>query len=113
MNQDNIKVSEREKKCLEMLVTIYGNESDCMYMTYIAKELKLDYSQVRRAVRSLARKGLAEYLRGLQDDEGLVAGSGYRATEKGAIFLNPCKNCGKRVVEMTDGNCSDCYNLLK
>ncbi len=86
------KISEREEKCLEVLAGIYGNDADCMYMKYIAKELGLEYRQVKRAVRSLARKGLAEYVRGLFDDDGMVAGSGYRATEKGWNLIDKKQN---------------------
>lgn len=42
--------------------------------------------QIRRAVRSLARKGLVVYLRGLFTDEGYTAGSGYALTEAGHAF---------------------------
>lgn len=57
-------------------------------MSYVADELKLEYSQVRRAVRSLAKKGLTEYLRGLMTEDGLVAGSGYCCTKEGHNFIN-------------------------
>ena len=46
-------------------------------------ETKLEKTQVRRSVRSLARKGLAEFVRGLFDDDGMVAGSGYCCTRAG------------------------------
>lgn len=42
----------------------------------------LDRKQVRRACRYLARKGFAEFCRGLWNDEG-PAGSGYGATKAG------------------------------
>jgi len=38
---------------------------------------------VRRIVRHLARKGLAEFHRALQDDAGAVAGAGYCVTATG------------------------------
>ena len=78
-----VKVSEREKKCLQYLLTLFGSDQDCTYFRYIAKNTGLEERQVKCSVRSLARKGLAEYLRGLFDEDGFVAGSGYRATELG------------------------------
>jgi len=48
----------------------------------VAKRSRLNRQQARRAVRALARKGLAEYLGPLWDDEGLV-GSGYGVTSLG------------------------------
>ena len=78
-----IKISEREKKCLTHLLTLYNSDQDCTYFRYVAKDTGLEEKQVKRAVRSLARKGLAEYVRGLFDEDGFVAGSGYRATELG------------------------------
>lgn len=45
---------------------------------------KLERKVVRRCCRSLARKGLAEYGRGLWSEDGEPRGSGYRA--KGDAF---------------------------
>jgi DNA-binding MarR family transcriptional regulator len=81
--EKEIKISEREKACLTYLLTLYGYDQDCTYFRYIAKNTGLEERQVKRSVRSLARKGLAEYVRGLFDEDGFVAGSGYRATELG------------------------------
>ena len=78
-----IKISEREKKCLTYLLSIYGNDQDCTYFRFIGQAVGLEEQKVRRVVRSLARKGLAEYVRGLFDERGFIAGSGYRATELG------------------------------
>lgn len=43
----------------------------------------LPHDRVRRAVRGLARKGLAQYARGLCTEDGDFAGSGYCCTELG------------------------------
>ncbi len=83
-----MKISERQRKCLEVLVVFYRNEANCIFFRYIAKETGLNERKVRHAVRALARKGLAEYVRGLFNDDGVTAGSGYRATEKGASLIN-------------------------
>lgn len=95
MTSGEIKVSERERKCLEVLAAEYSSEANCMYFRYIVKETGLELHQVRRSVRSLARKGLAEYHRGLFDDDGMVAGSGYCATEKGAKLIEDIEEKGR------------------
>ena len=78
-----MKINENEKKVLSHLLTIYGDEGNCTYFKFIAQATGLEIKQVRRACRSLAKKKLAEYQRGLFDDEGFAAGSGYCATEEG------------------------------
>lgn len=52
----------------------------------IMDDTKLERKAVRRACRSLARKGLAEYGRGLWNDDGEPAGSGYCATRTGVTL---------------------------
>lgn len=86
-----VKISDRERKCLESLVMIYSeyDEGRCTYFRVISKQTGLTEQQVRRSVRSLARKGLAEYHRGLFDDDGFTAGSGYCATKAGAELIDP------------------------
>lgn len=78
-----MKISENQRRCLLVMAEIYGHESDCYYMRHIAKQTGMEQRLVRIAVRALARKGLAEYVRGLFNEEGSVAGSGYRATTAG------------------------------
>lgn len=80
------KISEREHKCLTLIVEAWESEQ-CPYMRHIVQETKLTMQQVRRSVRSLARKGFAQYTRGFLDDDGMVAGSGYCATDKGTQFI--------------------------
>lgn len=83
-----------------------------MFFRYIAKEADLDERIVRIACRALARKGLAEYVRGLIDEDGLIAGSGYCATKEGALVFYSCKECKKEVADMTDGTCLACYEKI-
>jgi len=86
------KISENERKCLEYLVGIYPNdEANCTYFRSISEDTKLEEKKVRIYVRSLVRKGLAQYMRGLLDRDGMVAGSGYSATSKGVSFLELTK----------------------
>jgi hypothetical protein len=47
----------------------------------------LPLHQVRRTVRALARKGMAQYMRGLMTEDGEVAGAGYVCTADGAAWV--------------------------
>ena len=78
-----MKINEKEKKVLSDLLIIYADDANCIYFRFIAEHTKLTIKEVKRACHSLAKKGLAEYVRGLFDDEGFTAGSGYCATEAG------------------------------
>jgi len=82
-----IKINEKEEKCLRALAEYYDADANCMYFRGVVEQTKLELKEVRRAVRSLARKGLAQFERGLFDDDGQVAGSGYRCTLEGVNFL--------------------------
>src|SRR5437870_300515 len=63
----------------------------------LVSQTKLEVPQVRRACRSLAKKGFAKFERTLWNEEdGQPAGAGYRATEEGAAYITPCDLCGKR-----------------
>ena len=46
----------------------------------------MDMPAARRAVRALVRSGHAELVRGLMDDEGMLAGSGYSITRQGIAY---------------------------
>jgi len=88
---EEIKISERERMCLKHLVNLSDVEENCTFFRHIAKDVKLEEWQVKRAVRGLARKGLAELVRGLiqigGENEGMLAGSGYCATREGVKFI--------------------------
>lgn len=103
-----IKINDKEKLVLGILSEAWSNswgEGCCVYFRGILSDYEdkvkagaqipiMGIKDIRRACRSLARKGLAEYVRGLMDDEGMVAGSGYSSTEKGREMheaLNPPK----------------------
>ena len=107
-----ITISERERKCLMVLAEEYGSEANCLYMRHIADIAKLALVQVRRSVRSLARKGLAEYVRGLMDDDG-VAGSGYCATRAGALLVGACTQCQNEIADTNDGLCENCWETKR
>ena len=77
--------SETERKILGALADKYAIDPDFCYMNFdgIARNAQVERSKVRRAVRSLARKGYASYLSGLWTEDGEPAGSGYCITETG------------------------------
>lgn len=93
----SMKVNENEIKVLRQLAEEYSPDEWSAYsFAPLSRITGLDLKVVRRACRSLAKKGLAQYERTLVDDEGRPAGAGYRATEEGAAFISPCDICGKR-----------------
>lgn len=75
-------INDNEKKILEHLVNNI-DEDHATYFRFIAADTKIEIKVVRPACRSLARKGLTEFMRGLFDEDGLTAGSGYAATREG------------------------------
>lgn len=94
--KDKIKINENERKVLEKLVEAYEPEEWGAYgFKSLSLITELEIKAVRRSCRSLAKKGLAAYERTLWSDDG-PAGAGYRATEKGAEFIEPCDVCGRR-----------------
>lgn len=67
----------------------------CVSFSYLADN-GLTIKEVRRACRSLRRKGLSEFHRGLMNDDGEVAGSGYCISRDGEALINPCDICGNK-----------------
>lgn len=88
-------MSPNEMKALQVLAEVYDSYGDGFgYLGFkgIAARSGLDPKLVRRTVRSLARKGFAEYGRGLWNDDGEMAGSGYCCTKAGYAALPPPKS---------------------
>lgn len=82
---EGLTLSENQLKVLRYLVE-EGQESEegsGFYIRGIEARTGLVYRLARLAVRALARKGLTEFTGPLFNDDGQVAGSGYRATPKG------------------------------
>src|SRR5690606_11172662 len=79
------RLNENESAVLAVLVEHGGEDSDFGFLGFagIACDLPIDRKVIRRACRSLARKGLARYARGLWTEDGTPAGSGYTATRAG------------------------------
>ncbi|KKM23554.1 hypothetical protein LCGC14_1614060 [marine sediment metagenome] len=72
-----------QKHCLNALHGLTYPHEVCVPFIPIQDLTGYDRRTVRRHVRALARKGLAEYHRGLCDDEGKPAGAGYCITQAG------------------------------
>lgn len=79
-----MSVSDRELLALKALASAADYDGFC-YLSFagVAQRSGLDPKHVRRTVRALARKGLAEYGKGLWTDGGEPAGSGYAITKLG------------------------------
>lgn len=104
-----------QRKVLKTLAEEYGSESDCFYFRGLTYDTGLTIREIRLACRALTRKGLAEYVKGLFDEDGKVAGSGYRATEVGAVLVKHCDLCNKWPVYDYDGKleCEEHYGKSK
>lgn len=89
-------LNENEKRVLTVLVAAGDSYLGFGYLGFAGigarleddHSIKLDRKAIRRACRSLKRKGLAEFCRGLWTEDGEPAGSGYAATKE-AHEANP------------------------
>lgn len=68
----------------------------CAYFKSIAVEAEIaDIREIRRIVRYLARKGLAEYFRALWTEDGMPAGAGYCITVAGRSAVRARETGGR------------------
>lgn len=65
------------------------NGERCFGFQPIAMAIGIERSLVRRAVRALARKGYAEFHKGLCNDDGEFAGAGYCVSPLGLMAAPP------------------------
>jgi len=86
-----MNLNDNERKVLTVLGDCYDEDSGYHCFAYVMDETKLDRKAVRRACRSLKRKGLARFSVGLWTEDGEMRGSGYAATREGAAL---CTNKG-------------------
>lgn len=101
---DKITLNENERKVLAVLDEVTDTWGErCITFSWIIDDAKLTLKEVRRACRSLRRKGLAEFYRGLMDEDGRVAGSGYCISKSGKAFMHPCDVCGAEASYDYDG----------
>lgn len=106
------KLNEYEEKILRALAERWDSWGEGGYFNFkgIAKISGVPLEKVRRNVRSLARKGLAEFMKGLVDGDGMMAGAGYSATEAGAMRYRACIDCKEHLSIMRDGRCDECWH---
>lgn len=91
------QINEKERKVLAILAEAYEPDEWGAYaFKSLSLQTKLEVKEVRRACRSLAKKGLAQYERTLWNEDTGPCGAGYRATEEGAALISPCDMCGVR-----------------
>lgn len=70
----------KNKLHIQVLLTLSDYPNAYPTFTMIAEQINLPRRQVRRIIRLLARKGLAEHCVGLFNSYGEIAGSGYDIT---------------------------------
>lgn len=71
-----------ETKVLRFLAEQDRDYGVCPFSS-ITFATRLNRATVRRACRSLCRKGLTQFYRGCSDDDGRFTGSGYCSTDHG------------------------------
>lgn len=83
------QINEPEKIVLEYLAT-WTEESGGMCLSFrpIIEDTGLDRKTVRKCCRSLKRKGLTDFYRGLMNDDNNVAGAGYCITREGINLID-------------------------
>lgn len=82
------KLSANERAALGALHEVY-HQGEAWALTFKGVSVRsgLPLHQVRRTVRALARKGMAQYMRGLMTEDGELAGAGYCCTADGAAWI--------------------------
>lgn len=98
-----MNLNENERKVLTALADLCEpGESACGF-SLIENEIGIGRKAIRRACRSLARKGLTEYKRALWTEDGEPAGAGYGPTRAGAEIAKdlprPCDGCADGIAE--------------
>lgn len=84
-----MKINETERKVLKALAISYDPDG-FGYVNFkgiAQRSRRLTRKEIRRSCRSLARKFLAEYGKGLWTEDGEMYGSGYCCTKTGNEFI--------------------------
>lgn len=84
MSEKPVRLNADEARVLKVLAEGRSIEFGFFGFKFLQRRTRMNRARVRRACRALARKGFAEYGRGLWNDDGEPAGSGYSATKAGA-----------------------------
>ena len=79
----DVRLNPNEVKVLAALASLGNDGFGYMPFVSIGERVRLSRREVRLACRSLTRKGLAKFGRGLWTEGGEPAGSGYAATDLG------------------------------
>jgi hypothetical protein len=77
---DKPNLNDNERRVLRALPSEGYAGFGFVSFAYLTRETMLNRRAVRLACRSLARKGLAEYSRGLWSEDGKPCGAGYART---------------------------------
>lgn len=80
-----IRLNDRERTVLIALASDGQGGEYCFPFAPLMKKTGMTRNPVRLACRSLARKGLARYERGLWSEEGDMLGAGYGITDAGLV----------------------------
>lgn len=85
MTESPVRLSDREAKMLRAIAKEDAGIDGEMAWHFrgLARFSGIELHNVRRTIRALARKGLAEYCRGLSNEDGEFYGSGYALTKAG------------------------------
>ena len=79
---------EGQQKCLEALADLTSPYGElCVPFAPVERATGYERKIVRRYIRALARKGLAEYHRALCNEDGEFCGAGYCITKEGQAIL--------------------------
>lgn len=106
------EISSEELKVLQVLYEVTDSWGEgCIPFSYMEDDTKLTRKEIAKACKSLREKDLAHFHRGLMDDDGKVAGSGYCISPNGRAFMAPCDVCGEYATFEYDGKreCDEHY----
>ena len=83
-----MKLNDNERNVLRALYELSAVDGlYCVSFAPLIRATKLDRKAVRRACRSLKRKGVAEFYQALWTEDGQPAGAGYCMSRAGADMM--------------------------
>lgn len=87
-------LTTEDKKVLEVFMEQTDTWGEvCLNVKNLLNTTKLEEKEIRKCCRNLTQLNLIEYVRGLMDDDGKVAGAGYCITQSGKDYIFPCQKC--------------------